>query len=94
LELCALRKIGYWLNTANFCTNCQVSQAELPPFAAHPWAITVDLLETSELPQLAELIEQAFLEEQIDGQTQALAFMWLERNDSCIHQESPDRWHG
>ena len=29
---------------------------------------------------LADLIEAAFLEGQIDGETQALAFAWLERN--------------
>ena len=29
---------------------------------------------------LADLIEAAFLEGQIDGETQSLAFAWLERN--------------
>ena len=34
---------------------------------------------------LADLIEWAFLEGQIDGETQALAFAWLERNHSGTH---------
>ena len=31
-------------------------------------------------PDLADLIDAAFLEGQIDGETQSLAFAWLERN--------------
>jgi hypothetical protein len=34
---------------------------------------------------LADLIEWAFLDSQIDGETQALAFAWLESNDIAIH---------
>jgi hypothetical protein len=34
---------------------------------------------------LADLIEAAFLEGQIDGKTQSLAFAWLERNH-CLLQ--------
>ena len=34
---------------------------------------------------LADLIEAAFLEGQIDGETQSLAFAWLERNHSGTH---------
>ena len=46
--------------------------------------MAIDLLETRELRDLEDLIEQAFLDKQIDGETQALAFAWLEGNDSCI----------
>jgi hypothetical protein len=35
--------------------------------------------------ELADLIEWAFLDSQIDGETQALAFAWLESNDIVIH---------
>ena len=35
--------------------------------------------------EMADLIEQAFLEGQIDGETQALAFAWLERNHESLH---------
>jgi hypothetical protein len=35
--------------------------------------------------ELADLIEWAFLDAQIDGETQALAFAWLESNDIAIH---------
>ena len=35
--------------------------------------------------ELADLIEWAFLDSQIDGETQALAFAWLESNDIAIH---------
>ncbi len=45
----------------------------------------VDPLETNDLRDLEDLIEQAFLAKQIDGEAQALAFSWLEQNDSCIH---------
>ena len=34
--------------------------------------------------ELADLIEKAFLERQIDGETQALAFAWLERNQERL----------
>ena len=34
---------------------------------------------------LADLIEAAFLEGQIDGETQSLAFAWLERNHQTLH---------
>jgi hypothetical protein len=34
--------------------------------------------------ELADLIEWAFLDSQIDGETQALAFAWLESNDIVI----------
>ena len=35
--------------------------------------------------ELVDLIEAAFLERQIDGETQALAFAWLERNHEGLH---------
>ena len=35
--------------------------------------------------EMADLIEAAFLVCQIDGETQALAFAWLERNHSGTH---------
>ena len=47
--------------------------------------MAIDLLETRELRDLEDRIEQAFLAKQIDGETQALAFIWLELNASCIH---------
>ena len=34
---------------------------------------------------LADLIEWAFLDKQIDGETQVLAFAWLESNDAALH---------
>ncbi len=34
-------------------------------------------------PELVDLIEQAFIEGQIDGETQELAYQWLEVNHSC-----------
>ena len=34
---------------------------------------------------LADLIEWAFLDNQIDGETQVLAFAWLESNDVALH---------
>ena len=34
---------------------------------------------------LMDLIEQAFLAGQIDGETLSLAFLWIEGNDSCMH---------
>lgn len=34
---------------------------------------------------LADLIEAAFLEGQIDGEAQSLAFVWLLRNDDARH---------
>ena len=41
-----------------------------------------DLFKAVVLPdeELVDLIEAAFLEGQIDGETQSLAFAWLERN--------------
>ena len=33
---------------------------------------------------LADLIEWAFLDSQIDGETQVLAFAWLESNDAAL----------
>jgi hypothetical protein len=35
--------------------------------------------------ELVDLIEQAFLEGQIDGETQALAFAWLGSNHERLH---------
>ena len=35
--------------------------------------------------ELADLIEWPFLDSQIDGETQALAFAWLESNDIAVH---------
>ena len=35
--------------------------------------------------ELADLIEWAFLDGQIDGETQALAFAWLEGNHERHH---------
>jgi hypothetical protein len=35
--------------------------------------------------EMGDLIEQAFLDGQIDGETQALAFAWLERNHETPH---------
>jgi len=35
--------------------------------------------------ELVDLIEWAFLVGQIDGETQALAFVWLERNHERLH---------
>ena len=32
-----------------------------------------------------DLIEQAFLDGQIDGETLPLAFLWVERNVICTH---------
>ena len=32
-----------------------------------------------------DLIEQAFLDGQIDGETLSLAFLWVERNDISTH---------
>ena len=45
------------------------------------------LLEASMPPdeELVDLIEKAFLKRQIDGETQALAFAWLERNHPATH---------
>ena len=37
------------------------------------------------LTELADLIENAFLEGQIDGETQSLAFAWLKRNHQELH---------
>jgi hypothetical protein len=34
---------------------------------------------------MADLIETAFLEGQISGVTQSLAFAWLERNQCQVH---------
>ena len=34
---------------------------------------------------MADLIEAAYLEGQIDGEMQSLAFAWLERNDQKLH---------
>ncbi len=45
----------------------------------------IDPLETRELRDLEDLIEKAFLDEQIDAETQALAFIWLEGYDDCVH---------
>ena len=67
-------KIGHSLNTANFCINSRISQAELPPTVVHPWAMPVDSLETNDLRDLEDLIEPAFLGNEIDGEAQALAF--------------------
>jgi hypothetical protein len=46
-----------------------------------------DLFKAVVLPDddLAHLIEAAFLEGQIDGETQSLAFAWLERNHQALH---------
>ena len=46
-----------------------------------------ELLRASMPPdeEMADLIEEAFLEGQIDGETQALAFARLERNHSSTH---------
>jgi hypothetical protein len=46
-----------------------------------------ELLRASMPPdeRLADLIEWAFLDGQIDGETQALAFFWLERNHERLH---------
>jgi hypothetical protein len=35
--------------------------------------------------EMGDLIEQAFLDGQIDGETQALAFAWLGRNHETPH---------
>jgi hypothetical protein len=35
--------------------------------------------------ELADLIEWAFLDGQIDGEAQTLAFAWLERNHERLH---------
>jgi hypothetical protein len=47
----------------------------------------LDLFQSVVLPDddLADLIEAAFLEGQIDGETQSLAFAWLERNHQTLH---------
>ena len=34
-------------------------------------------------PELVDLIEQAFLEGQIDGNTEDLAYIWLKVNHRC-----------
>ncbi len=34
-------------------------------------------------PELVDLIEQAYLEGDIDGKTQELAYLWLEGNHPC-----------
>ena len=46
-----------------------------------------DLFNAAVLPDedLADLIEAAFLEGQIDGETHSLAFAWLERNHQMLH---------
>ena len=45
----------------------------------------LDVLEASRPPDpdLADLIEWAFLNEKIDGETQELAYTWLEVNHPC-----------
>jgi hypothetical protein len=51
-------------------------------------AVVMEQLLTAAAPpdeEMADLIEAAFLEGQIDGETQSLAFAWLERNH-CLLQ--------
>ena len=57
-----------------------------PRPSLHP-PIMEELLRASMPPdeELADLIEAAFLQRQIDGETQALAFAWLESNHERLH---------
>ena len=57
------------------------------PEPSHHPPIMEELLSVAMPPdeEMADLIEWAFLEDQIDGETQALAFAWLERNHHSLH---------
>ena len=56
------------------------------PDPSHHPPIMEELLRASMPPDedMADLIEKAFLEGQIDGETQALAFGWLDRNQERL----------
>jgi len=57
-----------------------------PGLGYHP-PIMEELLRASMPPdeELADLIEKAFRDGQIDGETQALAFAWLESNHQRLN---------
>ena len=76
---------------AKVCSQCkQTSRPDLRVTClgpSHHPPIMEELLRASMPPDegLADLIEWPFLDGQIDGETQALAFAWLERNHERHH---------
>ena len=68
-----------------------LEKADIPPrfdaAPSHHAPIVEEIIRISMPPneELVDLIETAFLDGVIDGETQALAFAWLERNHPGTH---------
>ena len=74
----------------HFGRKSSISDQANNPKDSHACRMSCDLSELLEQtkppdPELVDLIERSYLEGQIDGETQSLAFVWLESNDIVVH---------
>ena len=79
----AFGKSRHSLHQANFSINNTDSQAAISPLAGHPQAMLTEIYIEALDEELLDLIEAAFLKGLIDGETQELAYTWLEVNHPC-----------
>ena len=79
------------LDGTHFCKNIQISKQADKPQSSHADRMSCDLSELLERtgppdPELADLIEQVFLEGQIDGHKADFAYLWLQPRNKDLHR--------